>query len=95
MNFTENIKFDQIIKAENKCDQIKSINKITNLDILNKIIELNFKVESFNYNIIYFDIFLHISLILFILFSYFFVRYEYSKYRLPYKLKYTESKSPD
>ena len=96
MNFTENIKFDQIIKAENKCDQIKSINKITNLDILNKIIELNFKVESFNYNIIYFDIFLHISLILFILFSYLFVKYEYSRYNLPYKLpykNYPESKS--
>ena len=104
MNFTENIKFDQIIKAENikfdqiikaenKCDQIKSINKITNSDILNKIIDLNLKIEKINFNIIYFDIFLHISLILFILFSYFFVRYEYSKYRLPYKLNYHESKS--
>lgn len=94
MNFTENIKFDEIIKA----DQIikSAINKITNLDILNKIIELNFKVESFNYSIIYFDIFLHISLILFILFSYLFVKYEYSRYKLPYKLPYTyyhESKS--
>jgi len=84
-NFENIIKADQIIKS--------AINKITNSDILNKIIDLNLKMEKFNYNIIYFDIFLHISLILFILFSYFFVRYEYSKYRLPYKLKYPESKS--
>ena len=60
---------------------------------IDKIIDLNLKIEKINFNIIYFDIFLHISLILFILFSYFFVRYEYSKYRLPYKLKYPESKS--
>jgi hypothetical protein len=85
-NKTENIKAENIIKAD---EIIKNaINKITNSDILNKIIELNFKVESFNYNIIYFDIFLHISLILFILFSYLFVKYEYYKYKLPYRFSY-------
>ena len=91
LNVDQIINSDQIIKA----DQIikNAINKITNSDILNKIIDLNLKIEKINFNIIYFDIFLHISLILFILFSYFFVRYEYSKYRLPYKLNYHESKS--
>ena len=93
----DQLKVDQIINSDQiiKADQIikNAINKITNSDILNKIIDLNLKIEKINFNIIYFDIFLHISLILFILFSYFFVRYEYSKYRLPYKLKYPESKS--
>ena len=91
-NITETVKVDQIINSDQiiKADQIikNAINKITNSDILNKIIDLNLKIEKINFNIIYFDIFLHISLILFILFSYLFVKYEYSRYNLPYKLPY-------